>query len=300
MTVSRYFAATIVVAAAGLCLSAPAHAGDFLINPVGGTDLRDSFVSPVQIGNEPPPKNTDDGLALRNIGFDFKFFGKTYSDLYVTTNGFLGFTKNASPADMPFPRNNSVPMIAGAWDDLWFSDSPVLGPDKVLETKSENYYAITYYLHKRIVGGGAEQFQIALFGAAQTIGGHAFKANDVAFTYKRMNDPSATGSNPGATIGLDAADGTHFVVPPAAAGGTTGGRFTTYKNLPYFSGTGGNGGGEGDGASTGNTLLYTPDINDNYSADIVAVSSAEAPEPVSLALFALGGLTFAGLRRKKR
>jgi len=67
----------------------------------------------------------DDGcFNIQTIGFDFKFYGNTYSDVYVCTNGFLNFGTcypefaNVCIPDSPVPDD----MIAPFWDDLDLSN----------------------------------------------------------------------------------------------------------------------------------------------------------------------------------
>jgi len=100
-------------------------------------------VTSVAFTPEPAPTrflaSCDDCVAYDTpIGFDFTFFGNTYSTLNVGANGFVGFSRSIgdgccqgggipSPGDAPY--NN---MISIAWTDL---NSAALGSDIRYETQ---------------------------------------------------------------------------------------------------------------------------------------------------------------------
>ena len=291
-------AAAFSAAALLIAFGSAAHAGDFLIDPAGGTPLSVS--------------NDDDGYAFGNTGFSsFTMLDSTRTSgsangvpVVVTTNGFIHFrgvgeTANFSPADAPFPTSGGVHRIAGAWDDYILRGPSPGNPagDSIIESKGLNYYAVTYNVHKNEPGGGDSHFQIALFGGDVTIGGQMFKANDIVFSYGKMQSPPL---NNNATIGLDAGNGVDFVVPPSELGGNTNGVFNSFADLIRYSpdNSGGNPNGflrfaaspDGSGGVT-----YTPGVV------VISGGGSSAPEPGSLALlgtgiFALGGVA---LRRRK-
>jgi len=66
----------------------------------------------------------DEGTTALAIGFDFSYYGNTYTQFYIASNGFVSFsgtgmTGQASYTPTTLP-NSSEPnsMIAAAWDDL--------------------------------------------------------------------------------------------------------------------------------------------------------------------------------------
>jgi hypothetical protein len=79
----------------------------------------------------------DDGfIGPVDIGFPFKFYENTYSQLYISTNGLVSFGAGSnSPANQPVPWD-SLPnnFIAPFWDDLVVS-ADVLVPDRGVYTK---------------------------------------------------------------------------------------------------------------------------------------------------------------------
>lgn len=76
-----------------------------------------------------PGGSDDDASGLINIGFNFDFFGTTYSQFSVSSNGLITFGGgNSSPNNVNLgttaPTPN-LPTIAPLWDD-WYAGSPVL------------------------------------------------------------------------------------------------------------------------------------------------------------------------------
>ena len=99
------------------------------------------FVNPIPYNPQPAPTNNavliptgfwtagDEGLtAPVNIGFNFTFFGNTYSTVSINSNGHLQFTPNPTTSTyapftpLPFvifPLNpNGNDIVAGIWSDL--------------------------------------------------------------------------------------------------------------------------------------------------------------------------------------
>jgi hypothetical protein len=74
--------------------------------------------------------NLDDGsVGPVNIGFPFKFYENTYSQLYVSTNGFISFgVGSTSPSSRTIPWNSTPNnIIAPFWDDLYLGTIPERG-----------------------------------------------------------------------------------------------------------------------------------------------------------------------------
>lgn len=65
--------------------------------------------------------NSDDDYFTYSLPFTFLFYGVSYSTLYISTNGFVGFqtTEITSPTNVSIPNTNSPNcIIAGYWRDL--------------------------------------------------------------------------------------------------------------------------------------------------------------------------------------
>ncbi len=94
------------------------------------------------------------------IGFDFPFYGNTYAQLQICTNGWASFTSysvsynNFSLPNVLAPRN----LLAPLWDDLLFtSDSHVY-----VENQS-NRFVVMYQNVYTVTGGGPYTFEIVLY-----------------------------------------------------------------------------------------------------------------------------------------
>jgi hypothetical protein len=122
-----------------IAISAARVANDVTSVPVSVTELSGSalssvsaatyWVSSVPFTPEPAPARfllrCDDCVAYDTpLGFDFTFFGNTYSTVHVSANGFVGFSRSILsgccqggeiPSRGDAPYNN---MIAIAWTDL--------------------------------------------------------------------------------------------------------------------------------------------------------------------------------------
>ena len=65
---------------------------------------------------------TDDAIsAAIPIGFTFNYSGSTYTNVYVSSNGFLSFNASAGSAlsnSLSTPGTTEIPVIAPLWDDL--------------------------------------------------------------------------------------------------------------------------------------------------------------------------------------
>ncbi|UCF63084.1 MAG: T9SS type A sorting domain-containing protein [bacterium] len=94
------------------------------------------------------------------IGFPFSFYGQSYSDLRVCTNGWLSFTTfSVAYNNYPLPSNLAPrAMIAPLWDDLNFQ------PDSRLYYENQgNKLVLMYEDVYRITGEGPYTFEVILF-----------------------------------------------------------------------------------------------------------------------------------------
>jgi hypothetical protein len=75
------------------------------------------------------PSYEDDGtVGPIPIGFDFPFYGNTFSQLYVCSNGWMSFTNGSleTYSNQPLPSaGSSVPenLLAAWWDDMVYDES---------------------------------------------------------------------------------------------------------------------------------------------------------------------------------
>lgn len=77
---------------------------------------------PAPAGTHPKLGDDDNTTGLIDIGFDFRFFGNTYSQVNISTNGFVGFDAemgNGCCSGELIPQDDfHNNMIAGLWSDL--------------------------------------------------------------------------------------------------------------------------------------------------------------------------------------
>jgi hypothetical protein len=83
----------------------------------------------------------DEATGLISLGFNFDFYGTTYSDIFWSTNGFAGFGATTFTEfqnrnlDLEAPELD-VPLIAVLWDD-WEFDS-----DRQVDPPDQTYYQL--------------------------------------------------------------------------------------------------------------------------------------------------------------
>ena len=128
----------------------------------------------------------DDGYTNAiPVGFDFKFYGTNYSNIYLSTNGFLSFTALTSS----YYTNETIPssdvpnnIIAPMWDDL---DGRTQGTVHYLRESDKLIIQFTNW--QKYSGTGSLTFQIVL------------KSNDrIMFYYNNLNATLTS-----ATVGIE-------------------------------------------------------------------------------------------------
>jgi hypothetical protein len=140
------------------------------------------------------------------IGFDFEFYGETYSECIVNPNGWVGFgDDNITWSNTNLPSNSAPrPAIFGFWDDL----NPIATDLSGCPEGSGDVY--TYSDNEKLVVwfddvirctsnpdySGTFDFQIVLH-----------QNGDIDVNYNEM-----TGNTSSATIGMQNADGTNAMV----------------------------------------------------------------------------------------
>jgi hypothetical protein len=278
---SRFFSVafiTLFSIAVSLSLAKTASAG-FLVNPTGGTNLASPNLFSQTSGGA--TGELDNGAVSRALGFTFPLFGTNISTVFVSINGSLTNTFNTSNLDVTWGSSpGGTNRIAPAWDDY-----KLVGPDRIVEQKTADYYSMTWEVST--FGAGAKMKQQALLiGSGVTIQGFPFIAGDIAFSYNGMGAPT---DSSGATIGVRQTN-TNFAVPCSpgtpctAVGVDAGGRITSYAD-PVFS------------AAGSQFLLFRPN---GTSYDVSLQSTVAAiPEPGTLAFLGLAMPILLRLRRKK-
>ena len=117
-------------------------------------------------GNKLVFSSPDDGfVGPVSIGFPFKFYENTYSQLYVSTNGFVSFGAGSiSPSNRPVPWDSTPNnYIAAFWDDLFVGGVPERGVfTKLTGGAGSHKLVIEWYRVVRLGEGLELTFEIIL------------------------------------------------------------------------------------------------------------------------------------------
>ncbi len=105
----------------------------------------------------------DDNSASFALGFDFEFFGQTYSQARISSNGWISFTASQ---DVSGYFNEMIPSteepnaaIFVFWDDLWID--PSTESVKYLADALHHRFIVSWHA-ERLEGGTAFNFQVIL------------------------------------------------------------------------------------------------------------------------------------------
>jgi uncharacterized membrane protein len=135
----------------------------------------------------------DDSFGMVPIGFDFKFYGNTYNQVNVTTNGLIMFTGGSGAwGNGPIPNTaNPDNMLVLFWDDLYdgggtiFYETMGISPNREFVVQYENWWTLG--------GTGPMKFQAILY-----------ETGDIKFQY----DDLGSATSGGASVGIENIDGT--------------------------------------------------------------------------------------------
>lgn len=168
---------------------------DYMWTDMSGTDTVTTFNwIDVRDGNAFISGTFDNTLSgLINIGFNFSYYGTSYSQVYISTNGFISFTDPGSSV----PTNDTIPsastpddMIAVFWDNLQNTISTNGGIFyKTVGTAPFQKFIIQWY----VINGGSPgliEFQLILYESSNLI---KFQYGQIAAGYNNGNT---------ATVGL--------------------------------------------------------------------------------------------------
>jgi gliding motility-associated-like protein len=142
----------------------------------------------------------DTGFGPFNIGFDFTFFGNTYSQFYATSNGLITFGGTSGDyTEDPIP-STSTPnnFIAAFWDDIVID-----GAGKILYTTigaAPNRKCVVQWTNMGFYGS---PILLGTFSAILYEG-----SNDIQIQYRSIIDNTSTRAHGGdASIGLENSTG---------------------------------------------------------------------------------------------
>ena len=138
----------------------------------------------IQISDGGNGNNISNSTKYIDLPFDFSFYGETYDEVSVNSNGWISFghTNMESFRNYPIPgAGGPSPMIAAFWDDLETGSS-----GDVYYEEFNDYVVIEWSDMRTQNNNSLETFQIILYdNSAQPYGD-----NEIKIQYKEFNNTS--------------------------------------------------------------------------------------------------------------
>jgi serine protease len=164
-------------------------------------DVNESWIDVTPGTKLTTASNSDDGFSTLSIGFPFTFYGQTYTQTYVSSNGYitLGSSAGASEFANAAIPDGAVPngLVAPYWDDL----NPASSGDVyagITGVAGNRALHIEWFNVPHFWSSGTATFEVSLYEATGKI------------TYRwldtDLNDPRSFGAS--ATAGLETTTGT--------------------------------------------------------------------------------------------
>jgi len=162
-------------------------------------------------------RNDDGSTAAQSFGFDFEFYGQTYTEFYINNNGNITFSEPYySYVPTGFPQGTSNPMIAPFWSDV---DTRATASGEVhmatgVSARGNPFVQIDW------PGVGYFSQNVDKLNTFTLYIEDDPRGDIVAFDYGQMQwttgdvtgiDGFGTDAESGAQIGYDAGDGEHYV-----------------------------------------------------------------------------------------
>jgi hypothetical protein len=166
---------------------------DFTIAP------RQETYVPVSGGSTVAAVQTNEGISgALPLGFDFKFDGQSYSEVYASSNGFLSFSSSLTPNpsnDLGNVNFDHSPLFAALWDDL--DGSGGTASYRTSGTAPSRVFTFEWRNWRWGVGatGANISFQARFYEGS----------NRIEYAYSRPGNAPVTGD--GASIGLATSNG---------------------------------------------------------------------------------------------
>lgn len=239
-------------------MNAPSATQTYTVQGIGFNP--DPFLSPnsVTLGD-------DDQTRALNIGFDFCFFGNSYQQFIIGSNGWISFSANQPNSWAGFTLPNSsglVPqnVIMGPWQDLdprWGgSISYAIYGNAPYRRLVVSYHQVPHYASGANGCGVTTTAQIKLFETSNVIEIHL------------LNKPICSAWNNGiAAEGIHNSTGTMAYVVPGRNNSTWAANGDAYAFLPNgFQSQNINWYANGQSIGTGASLIYTPTQSQTITA----------------------------------
>lgn len=166
-----------------------AQSDGFAVTPIG-SDLRDISASGTYV-----PLSDDEVSGAVPIGFSFSFYGNTYSEVYISSNGFFTFNSgepNGCCSGQNLP-NSSIPnnLVAGFWEDLNLPQGNIRY--ETLGVAPDREFVVGFYDNPHFFEGVPVTFEMILHEST----------NNIEFQYG--DAPSDGGTH---TVGVENLNGT--------------------------------------------------------------------------------------------
>jgi len=134
--------------------------------------------------------------AVVSLPFDFTFYGVTYDEITINTNGWISFGESPleSFRNYPIPgAGGPSPMLAAFWDDLKTS-----GSAEIYTYSGGNYFVIEWSEMKTYFSNSTETFQIILYDDTNLT---PTGDNEIKIQFKEFNNTTSGSYNWGGTHG---------------------------------------------------------------------------------------------------
>jgi len=173
----------------------PGVEGSYRYADSDGGSVAYAWVDATADGTRVPGGGDDRALGPFDIGFPFQFYGRTYTQFYLNTNGQVLFGEGAdSYANVEVP-NSLAPnaFIAPFWDDL-LSEAGTMYY-KLLGDAPERRVAIEWHDVRPFGSAGGLTFQVVLYEGS----------DEILIQYRTLDGAAGDGSS--ATVGIEDQNG---------------------------------------------------------------------------------------------
>ncbi len=138
----------------------------------------------------------DDVYQTVSVGFEFSFYGNKYTQVRVSSNGYLSFTDNASAYSNSNIPNSSSPnnLVSPFWDDLYVDGSGHVYY-QTIGTAPNRIFIVQWSNVRFYSSGTLNTFQVQLYEGT----------NSIIFQYNSLGASTSGGS---ATVGIENSAGT--------------------------------------------------------------------------------------------
>ena len=243
------------------------------------------FSSEVHAGTNAIPSGSDDiNSSAISLGFSFCFFGNTYTQCYISTNGWVSFTNppgtwNTVYGPGPAPAfylpniSGSVPKncIMGPWQDWYPNGDATAIKYQTLGTSPYRRFVVSFHNIQMFgvgcYGATLGSFQIVLYETTNVIDNHI------------IAKPSCTGWEGNlATQALHNSTGTVSV----EAWSRDATSWTTTNESTRFTPTGVSWTAGATAVGTGDTIVVTPAATTTYTATLTACDGTIYTDDVTI------------------